>query len=161
MAITLAKKGSYLIVTQTGKATQSHNLDDVSYSNDGSVLTVYVNGKSEHSLPYADITSPTSSDIDDLQEIIGTEGLTATVTSVSVGTGVATLAAANKSRKRLIVYLEGTLDTYNIKYGSGASTSDFTVEANDGDTVVIEDYKGIVTAVCTSSQAVNVTEILI
>lgn len=160
MAITLEKKGSFLIVTETGKATQSHNLDDVSYSNDGAFLTVYVNGKSEHSLKYSDITTPSSADIDELQENLGTSGSSATVANVSVGTGVATVLAANPSRVQAILYLEGTLDTWHIKYGTGASTSDYTIEASNGDTIVVDNYKGIITAVCTTTELCYVTEIL-
>jgi hypothetical protein len=53
-----------------------------------------------------------------------TSALTPTVASVSVGTSVTTLLAANSSRQRAIIHNES--GTLFVKLGTGASSSDYT-----------------------------------
>lgn len=69
---------------------------------------------------------------------------TATVTSVSVSPTVATLAAANASRKRLIVHNEA--GTLFVKLGTGASASSYSYRLTANATVEIDKYSGDVTA---------------
>ena len=67
----------------------------------------------------------------------------ATVTSVSVSPTVATLAAANASRKRLIVHNEG--GTLYVKLGTGASSSSYSYRLTAQSTLEIDKYSGEVT----------------
>lgn len=69
---------------------------------------------------------------------------TATVTSVSVSPTVATLAAANASRLRLIVHNEG--GTLFVKLGTGASSSSYSYRLTANTTLELTQYTGAVTA---------------
>ncbi len=82
----------------------------------------------------------------------------ATVSRVPVSTTVTTLAASNASRRRLIIHNEtGTLF---VKYGSAASSTDYTWRLTANTNVEIVGYAGIVTGTKgTGNSDAQVTEI--
>ena len=69
----------------------------------------------------------------------------ATVTSVSVSPTVATLAASNPSRVKLIVHNEG--GTLFVKLGSAATASSYSYRLIANSTLEITAYTGAVTAI--------------
>lgn len=70
---------------------------------------------------------------------------TATVTNVSVSPTVATLAAANASRLKLIVHNEG--GTLFVKLGTGATSASYTYRLTAQSNLEITQYTGEVTAI--------------
>ncbi len=76
----------------------------------------------------------------------------ATVASVACSTTVATLLAASGSRKGATVYNNAAVDLY-VKFGSAASSTDFTVKLGPGDyfEVPVPTYGGIITGTLASS----------
>lgn len=69
----------------------------------------------------------------------------ATVSRVAVSTTVATLAASNPNRKSLLIHNEqGTL---YVKFGSGATSIDYTLLLTQKGLVEITNYTGEVTAI--------------
>jgi hypothetical protein len=83
---------------------------------------------------------------------------TAVVTRVAVSTTVATLKAANSARAKLIIFNES--GTLYVKYGSGATATDYTTVLTANAVLFIDSYTGIVTAIKASgSTNAQVTEI--
>lgn len=68
---------------------------------------------------------------------------TATVTSVTVSTTVATLAASNAARIKCVVFNEA--GTLFVKLGSAASSSDYSYRLTANTTLELDTYTGIVT----------------
>lgn len=76
----------------------------------------------------------------------------ATVASVACSTTVATLLAASASRRMATIYNNAAVDLY-VKFGSTATSTDFTVKLAAGDyyEVPVPMYGGIVTGILASS----------
>lgn len=69
------------------------------------------------------------------------------VTRVAASTGSATILAANGGRRTTVLYNEGAAKAY-IKLGSGATTTDYTVQLGQGGSFIIpEGYTGIISAI--------------
>lgn len=91
---------------------------------------------------------------------LGASAGTPTVSRVAVSTTVATLAAANSARKRLIVFNEtGTL---YVKLGTGATDTDYTYKLTGGTLLEINfSQDAVVTAIKgTGSSFAQVTSIV-
>lgn len=82
----------------------------------------------------------------------------ATVTRVAVSTTAADLAVANASRIKLIIHNEtGTLF---VKFGSAASSADYTYRMTANTTLEVAQYTGVVSAIkATGSSFAQVTEL--
>jgi|DEB0MinimDraft_6_1074348.scaffolds.fasta_scaffold49339_3 hypothetical protein len=64
----LSQEGNKLKIVNNG--TSYYNLDDVSYSHNGVTLAINVNGYVKESLKYSEITSPSSTSLDNLLSIL-------------------------------------------------------------------------------------------
>lgn len=83
---------------------------------------------------------------------------TATVSSVAVSTTVATLSASNAAKTKVIVFNES--GTLYVKYGSGATSADYTYRLTANTALEIEGYAGLVTAIKqTGTSNAQVTEV--
>lgn len=83
---------------------------------------------------------------------------TATVSRIATSTTVATALAANASRTGLIINTES--GTTYVKFGSTATTTDYTVELAANSTYEYQGYKGIVTVIRPSGTGnIQVTEV--
>lgn len=71
------------------------------------------------------------------------DGDTSATSSVASNASNVTLKAANTSRVKLVVVNEGDDNLY-VKEGATASVTDYTYKLEAGDTLIIDDYTGIV-----------------
>ena len=71
-------------------------------------------------------------------------GVTSTETNVSNSVTSVTLKAANTARIKLVVVNDDTAATLYVKEGATASATSYTYKLLPGDTVIIDDYQGIV-----------------
>ena len=81
-----------------------------------------------------------------LKTAAGNSSSSSAVTSVSSDVVSQTLKAANSSRKVLYIVNESS-DNLFVKYGTGATTSDYTIKLASQDIAIIDDWSGIVTGV--------------
>lgn len=70
-------------------------------------------------------------------------GTTSTETAVGASGSSTTLKAANTSRKKLVIVNDGLAVLY-VKEGATASTVSYTYKLQPNDSVIIDDYNGIV-----------------
>lgn len=89
-----------------------------------------------------------------LSVAFSSSALVPTVSSVSVGTSATTLAAADSTRQRLIVFNES--GTLYVKLGSGASSADYTYKLSANTTLEIPFAQ---TAVVTAIKASGTTNV--
>jgi hypothetical protein len=87
-------------------------------------------------------------------------GTTATTSQPATSTTVATLQASNAARKELVIVNNAGVVLY-VKYGSTATTTDWTHAVAAGGTHICDKYTGIVTGILASGSAstANVTEV--
>lgn len=87
---------------------------------------------------------------DELIQKTQKRGATVVRTSVVSSTSVQTLAAANANRIGLVIHNDSSERLF-IAYGTGATTSDFTVRINRNSTIFIDDTTAEITAVSSGS----------
>ena|SRR3990167_3826492 len=75
------------------------------------------------------------------------DGATSATSSVASSVTVVTLKALNANRVKLVVFHDDTASTLYVKEGATATTTDFTYKLLPGDTLIIDDYTGIVTGI--------------
>ena len=83
-----------------------------------------------------------------------TKGATSTETSVAANVASVTLKAANTSRIKLVIYNDDTAGTgasIYVKEGGTATSSSYTYKLAPTDTVIIDDYSGVVDAIWTAA----------
>jgi len=133
---------------------------------------IIVDGENHYRFLYSDITSPEGASASAVIALIEAfkdpstnptsvqekDGTTSTTSSVSGAVTAQTLKAANTSRVKLVVVNDSTAVLY-VKEGSGATTTDYSYKLNNGDTVIIDDYNGLVTGIWASATgAAKITE---
>lgn len=84
----------------------------------------------------------------------------AAITRVNDAATNQTILAANDSRVRAIIFNDSTEILY-LKYGTTATSTDFTHKLQPGDTVFIDDYRGKIDGIWANnaSGAAQVTEL--
>lgn len=83
-------------------------------------------------------------------------------TRIASSVAAVTLAAANVDRMKAYIFNDSTAYLY-VKYGSGASSTDFTTRVSPGGTHEAAAYNGIITgawAAATAGEAAQVTEMI-
>ena len=95
------------------------------------------------------------------QRIAQFAGTTSTLSNVAGSASSVTLKAANTGRIRLTIYNDSTSALY-IKEGATASTSSFTWKLAPCDTLIIDDYSGVVDGIWDSATGnARVTEVTV
>lgn len=74
----------------------------------------------------------------------GNSGLTSTVSTVGAATSTTTIAAANSSRVSVKIYNNSTANLF-VREASGGNSANFSYKLLPGDTLIVDDYKGILT----------------
>ena len=74
-------------------------------------------------------------------------GPTSTTSNVASSVTVVTLKVANAIRVKLVVMHDDAASTLYVKEGATATATDFTYKLLPGDTLIIDDYTGIVTGI--------------
>jgi len=100
-------------------------------------------------------------DVDVVSTTLPTGVSTSSVTSVSDTNTSTTLKAANSARKQIIIQNTSSAVLY-IKYGTTASSTDFTVSLSQGDTLIEDRYTGRIDGIWATDPndgAAKVTEI--
>jgi hypothetical protein len=100
-------------------------------------------------------------DVDVVSTTLPTGVSTSSVTSVSDTNSSTTLKAANSARKQIIIQNTSSAVLY-IKYGTTASSTDFTVSLSQGDTLIEDRYTGRIDGIWATDPndgAAKVTEI--
>ena len=86
-------------------------------------------------------------------------GTTSTRNSFAASTTTQTIAAANPNRIAIIIHNDSTAQLF-VAYGSGATTTDFTVPVGRKSSIFIDDTKDEITVVSDSATGnIRVTEI--
>lgn len=120
-----------------------------------------VDGTTKYSFLYSDITTPSGASASAVASLIEAfldassgiitvalnDGATSTTSNVASSATVVTLKAANTSRVKLVIVHDDTASTLYVKEGATASATDFTYKLTPGDTLIIDDYTGIVTGI--------------
>lgn len=79
--------------------------------------------------------------------------------TIASSIAVQTFKVANSGRKILYIVNDSATNLY-IKYGAGATTSDYTIKLSAQDIAIIDDWTGIVTGIWDSvSGSAKVTEL--
>lgn len=155
MAWTLSKVGKDVLKLDDG-------VNDPSYLN-WHEITLDVNGEnvkiSQHGVVHDgvdqividkdDFASPTGTAIQIVEAVsgwFGTKGATAWVNTIAASISSVQVAAANQDRKTLTVVNTGVNNIY-VKYGTAASLTSYTHRLTANDSVVIDDYNGVVHAI--------------
>lgn len=85
--------------------------------------------------------------VDGTVTVANDNGATSTTSSVASNVISVTLKAANTSRVKLVVFHDDVASTLFIKEGATASSTDFTYKLLPGDTLIIDDYTGLVAGI--------------
>ena len=96
---------------------------------------------------------------EDRNLLSGNTPITSTVNSITLNdTTAVTLSSDNTNRKVVIIYNDSDEDMY-IKYGIGATNTDFTIFIKKNNGWVVDNYTGIVTGILDNNTGdVKVTE---
>jgi len=75
---TFVQNGDKVRIT-IGSSTYDYNLREVDYAHNGTTITVETDGYTRHNIAYSDVTSPSSTDIQDLVDQLNAFKITNTV----------------------------------------------------------------------------------
>ena len=115
----------------------------------------------KYKIPYVGVTSPSSSDLADLasqvENMLGSasdtnlgaiktntdKGTSSATTSVASNLASVELLALNTARKKAVIVNDGS-NTLYVKEGTAASATSYAYKLSPGDSVIIDDYTGII-----------------
>lgn len=141
------------------------NVTGISAGTTAGVIEFFAMSATQHSLSANAIQSGTwtvqpGNTANTTAWLITDRGTTGTTSQPATSTTVATLQASNAARKELVIVNNSGVVLY-IKYGSTATTTDWTHSIAAGGTHICDKYTGIVTGILASGSAstANVTEV--
>ena len=117
---TFVQNGDKVRIT-IGSSTYDYNLREVDYAHNGTTITVETDGYTRHNIAYSDVTSPSSTDIQDLVNQLN-------AFKVSISTTVDTTGLATELKQTEQIDLLTSIDS---KINGGAdSTSLNNIDLN-------------------------------
>lgn len=161
MAIKIYNKGGSVVVEQDGELV----LSEFSYDSIGDTITVK-DKESDNNVWNADyskiqdssgvpVGGSVSAVLDYLGSLVIASGSVSVVNAVVSSAASQTLLALNTNRFSAKIYNGSDVDLL-VKEGATASATSFTWSLLEGETLIIDDYSGVIDAISVSSPTGNI-----
>ena len=153
MSVQITNDGATIKIVNFGEVSNIPKANLKISTKDTFLILKEVTGE-ETKVNYTDIDVPSSGNLEDLRSQVesfledggvggGKSGNTSNTTSIASNIASIQLLAANSSRKKAVIVNDGS-NTLYVKEGTAASVTSYAYKLSPEDSVIIDDYTGII-----------------